>query len=88
MVKATTVHTRPQIRMIADAARSDAEMAAHLENLDDNIGRNIFNFEQQMVGDSSTGVLMRTFNATIGRLQLDPNSIRPATRDTRIRHDQ
>lgn len=89
MVKATTVHVRPQLRTIAAAARNEAEMATHLENLDDNIGRNIFNFEQQLVGDSSTGVLMRTFNATIGRLQLDPNSILSCYSGyARIRHDQ
>jgi flagellar motor protein MotB len=89
MVKATTIHARPQIQSIAAAARNESEMATHLEALDDNIGRNIFNFEQQLVGDSTTGVLMRTFNATIGRLQLDPNSILSCYSGyARVRHDQ
>lgn len=89
MVKATTLHARPHIRSIAAAARSDLDMARQLEALDDNIGRNIFNFEQQFVGDSTTGVLMRTFNATIGRLQLDPTSILSCYPGyARLRHDQ
>ncbi|WP_169801584.1 OmpA family protein [Millisia brevis] len=89
MVKATTVHARPQIRSIAAASRTPDELARALEQLDDTIGRNIFNFEQQLVGDSSTGVLMRTFNATIGRLQLDPQSILSCYSGyARIRHEQ
>jgi outer membrane protein OmpA-like peptidoglycan-associated protein len=89
MVKTTTYHVRPQIRSIATTARNATEMASYLETLDDNIGREIFNFEQQLVGDSTTGVLMRTFNATIGRLQLDANSILSCYSGyARIRHDQ
>jgi len=89
MVKATTFHVRPHIQSIASATRNESEMAAQLELLDENIGRNIFNFEQQLVGDSTTGVLMRTFNATIGRLQLDPNSILSCYSGyARVRHDQ
>jgi outer membrane protein OmpA-like peptidoglycan-associated protein len=89
MVKATTFHARAQIRSIAAASRNESELATHLETLDDTIGRNIFNFEQQLVGDSSTGVLMRTFNATIGRLQLDQQSILSCYAVyARIRHDQ
>ncbi|MET0450254.1 MAG: hypothetical protein ABW137_00325 [Mycobacterium sp.] len=89
MVQSTTVHARHQIQSIALAARNEADMATQLETLDDNIGRNIFNFQQQMVGDSTTGVLIRTFNATIGRLQSDPNSILSCySVYSRVRHDQ
>lgn len=89
LVKTTIRHARPEVQSISAAARDEFELATQLEALDDNIGRNIFNFETQLVGDSATGILVRTFNATIGRLQQDPLSILACySKYARIRHDQ
>lgn len=88
LLRATTRHCRGDLVAIARNAPDQATMAAGIEQLDDNIGRNIANFEAQLVGDSATGRLMRTFNASIGHLQLDALSILSCYAGyARIRHD-
>jgi hypothetical protein len=88
--RATTVHAVAQLRIIQSSnAGNAAGLAAGLGHLDDNIGRNINDFETQLVGDSASGILHRTYLASIGSLQQNPRAIYSCYAGyARIRHDQ
>lgn len=82
-----TRHVIPQLQSVAGLP-ADADMARGMEAIDEDIGRNIANFQTQLGGDSSTGAWMRVLNASIGVLQTDARAILSCYADySRIRHD-
>jgi hypothetical protein len=88
--KATTVHVIAKLRSIQGSnAGNAADLESALRELDDTIGRNINDFESQLVGGSGTGLLHRTYLASIGGLQQNPRAILSCYAGyARVRRDQ
>jgi|EndMetStandDraft_3_1072993.scaffolds.fasta_scaffold44784_2 hypothetical protein len=72
--KATTKHVCKDLRNIMMSDQDDDKIAG-LIRLDDNIGRNLYNFEAQLNAGNATGRLVLLYNQSITQLQMNERSV-------------